>query len=91
MILTQDPRPHIMCSMNVNLTLAVDDQILRRARTVAEAMGKSLNQVVREYLEGLAATDDAEAEIAELRALSEAAGGSRRGWVFDRDALHART
>ena len=75
----------------MNLTLAVDEQIVRRARAVAEAMGKSLNQVIREYLETLAAVDDVESEISELRRLSEGAGGRRQGWQFDRDELHARS
>jgi hypothetical protein len=91
MLLTRSTCARIMCDMNVNLTLSVDDQVLRRARTVAEAMGKSVNQMVREYLEGLAASDDAEAEVAELRNLSATSGGSRRGWVFDRDELHGRS
>jgi hypothetical protein len=77
--------------MNVNLTLSVDEQILRRARTAAEAMGKSLNQIVREYLESLAAGDDVDGEIAELRQLSESSAGKRSGWQFDRDELHGRS
>jgi hypothetical protein len=80
-----------MCDMNVNLTLSVDEQILRRARTAAEAMGKSLNQIVREYLESLAAGDDVDGEIAELRQLSESSAGTRGGWQFDRDELHGRS
>jgi hypothetical protein len=75
----------------MNITLSVDEQIVRRARAVAEAMGKSLNQVVREYLEGLAAVDDVQAELSELRRLSEESRGSRKGWRFDRDELHGRT
>jgi len=78
-----------MCGMNI--TLSVDEQVVQRARAVAEAMGKSLNQVVREYLASLAATDDVEAGIAELRELSESSGGRSGGWKFDRDELHART
>lgn len=78
-----------MCYMNI--TLSVDDQVVQRARAAAEAMGKSLNQLVREYLAGLAASDDAEADVAELRELSKASGGRSRGWKFDRDELHARS
>jgi predicted HicB family RNase H-like nuclease len=35
----------------MNLTLAVDDRLVEQARKVAESQGKSLNQVIREYLE----------------------------------------
>jgi hypothetical protein len=75
----------------MNITLSIDEQIVRRARAVAETMGKSLNQVVREYLESLAAGDDVDADVEELRRLSGSSGGSRRGWRFDRDELHARS
>ncbi|HUF68758.1 MAG TPA: hypothetical protein VMM79_08865 [Longimicrobiales bacterium] len=54
-------------------------------------MGKSLNQMVRDYLAGLAAADDVEADIAELRELSGASGGRSQGWRFDRDELHGRS
>jgi len=37
----------------MNITLSVDEQVAQRAREAAQKMGKSLNQVVREYLEQL--------------------------------------
>ncbi|MCI0435531.1 MAG: hypothetical protein L0271_18080 [Gemmatimonadetes bacterium] len=54
-------------------------------------MGRSLNQLVREYLASLAAGDDIESDIAQMTRLSGAARGRSRGWRFDRDELHART
>jgi hypothetical protein len=77
-----------MCGMNI--TLSVDEDVARRARAAAEAMGKSLNQLVREYLAGLAAADDVDADIAEVRQLSRATAGRSAGWKFDRDELHGR-
>jgi hypothetical protein len=74
----------------MNITLSVDDRLIRRARKKASAMGKSLNQLVREYLERLAGSDDAERDVAELRQLSRAPRGSSRGWRFHRDELHER-
>ena len=38
----------------MNITLSVDEQVAQRAREAAKKMGKSLNQVVRDYLEQLA-------------------------------------
>ena len=35
----------------MNLTLSVDERVAEGARQTAQAMGKSLNQVVRDYLE----------------------------------------
>ena len=34
----------------MNITLSVDEQVARRAREAAQKMGKSPNQVVRDYL-----------------------------------------
>lgn len=73
----------------MNLTLSLDERLLAEARKVAAAMGKSLNQLIREYLEQLATRSPVEDEIAELRQLSER-GGNSRGWKFDRDEIHGR-
>ena len=75
----------------MNLTLSVDDQIVERARRVARSMGKSLNQLVREYLRGLTAEHDAKQDIEELRELSRRGKGRSRGWRFNRDELHERS
>lgn len=71
----------------MNLTLAVDDQTVERARCVAQTMGKSLNQVVREYLEQLAGRDRIERDIAEFRALSPS---GMRSWKFNREEIYDR-
>jgi hypothetical protein len=75
----------------MNLTLSVDERVVQRARAAADAMGKSLNQLIREYLERLASLDDVDADIAELRDLSQKARGRSRGWKFARDELHDRS
>jgi uncharacterized protein DUF6364 len=74
----------------MNITLSVDERLVRRARKKADALGKSLNQLVREYLERLAGSDDAERDVAELRQLSRTSRGHPRGWRFNRDELHDR-
>ena len=78
----------IMCLMN--LTLSVDEQIVERARTTAAAMGLSLNQAVRDYLNELAGQSSPEADIVQVEQLSLVAGGNRRGWRFNRGELHER-
>ncbi len=77
-----------MCSMN--LTLSVDETDVKRARKVAESMGTSLNQLIRDYLKELAGQSSAEAEIQELKKLSVEAQGRSRGWKFDREEIHRR-
>jgi len=74
----------------MNITLAIDEQLVKRARKVAEAQGKSLNQVIREQLERLTAQDDPDAWVAEFERLSRASKGHSRGWTFDREEAHAR-
>lgn len=75
----------------MNLTLSIDDRLLKEAREVAAAMGKSVNQLVREYLQQLTARDDAEREIEELRQLSAAGGGRSGGRRIRREELHERS
>jgi antitoxin component of RelBE/YafQ-DinJ toxin-antitoxin module len=74
----------------MNLTLSVDDEIIQEARRRAEAMGKSVNQLVREYLERLAGKSDREALVAEFRELSKNPMGDSKGWKFNRDEVHER-
>lgn len=75
----------------MNLTLSIDDRLLKEAREVARSMGKSVNQLVREYLEQLTSKDEAERDIEELRRLSEESHGRSRGWKFDREEIHERS
>jgi len=73
----------------MNITLSVDEKTVARARKRAEAMGSSLNQVIREYLQKLAGSDDPERSIEEFRRLSGT--GDSRGWRFNRDEIHERS
>ena len=47
----------------MNVTLSVDEHVLANARKKAAAMGKSLNQVIRDYLGKLAGSDDPEISL----------------------------
>jgi antitoxin component of RelBE/YafQ-DinJ toxin-antitoxin module len=76
-----------MC--NVNVTLSIDKQTLARARKRADALGKSINQLIRDYLQQLAGEDDAEAWIEEFKKLS--GKGDSKGWRFNRDEIHERS
>jgi Family of unknown function (DUF6364) len=72
----------------MNLTLSLDDQLVLRARKKAEVLGKSLNQLIRDYLQTVAGGGDAERSIEEFRRLS--GKGHSRGWRFNRDEIHER-
>ena len=72
----------------MNLTLSIDEQVVARARKKADALGKSLNQMIRDYLHGLAGGNDPKRSIEEFDRLS--GRGDSRGWRFNRDELHER-
>ena len=74
----------------MDITISIDDAVVRRARERAKAMGRSLNQLIREYLEQLAGQRDPESIAAEFERLSWASQGDSRGWKFDREELHER-
>lgn len=76
--------------MIVNVTLSVPDETLNEARRRAEAMGTSVNQLVREYLEQFSGKGDLETAAAEFERLSRISGGNRSGWKFNRDEIHER-
>jgi hypothetical protein len=72
----------------MNVTLSIDEQLVDRARKKAEALGKSLNQLIRDYLQTVAGGDDPERSIEEFKRLSRQ--GNSRGWRFNRDEIHSR-
>jgi ribosomal 50S subunit-associated protein YjgA (DUF615 family) len=75
--------------MNMNITLSIDEQVVVRARKKAQSLGKSLNQLIRDYLQKIAGDDDAERSIDEFKKLS--GRGRSRGWRFNRDEIHERS
>ncbi|MFG6430140.1 DUF6364 family protein [Roseateles sp. LYH14W] len=74
----------------MNITLSVDEQVADQARRAASAMGKSLNQAVRDYLETLAGAEQRAAELREFEASALATPGRLGGWRFNRDEANAR-
>lgn len=75
-----------------NLTLTIDDELLKRARIRALEQDTSVNALVREYLEGLAGgakTQDAIRAVLELAERSGAGSGTD-GRTWTRDELYER-
>ena len=73
----------------MNITLSIDDDTVAAARKVAAAMGKSLNQLIREDLERLTKKASRDQDLEELMSLG--GNGNSGEWQFDRDELHERT
>lgn len=74
----------------MNITLSVDDQVARRAREAAEKMGKSLNEVVRDYLEQLAGSVRRGQQWSELEERCLSSTAKLESWRFDRDEANER-
>ena len=72
------------------MILAVDECTAEKARKAALAMGKSLNQAVRDYLEQLAGTPDLAAELQAFEQSALATPGKLKGWKFDRQEANRR-
>ena len=76
-----------------NLTITVDDRLLKLARMRALEDGTSVNAVLRTYLERYAAVGDTARALrgfAQLATRSVASCGPRGRW-WTRDELHDRT
>jgi hypothetical protein len=73
----------------MNVTLSIDDQTLARARQLAQQRGTSLNQMIRDYLDSLTASDPAQT-VAELRRLWQEEEGDSDGWKWNREELYDR-
>lgn len=74
-----------------NLTITIDDALLRRARMRALEQGTSVNALLREYLVAYAGSAQLqEHALADLLALSSAATSRRGGAAWNRDELHER-
>ena len=75
-----------------NLTVAVNDDILRRARVRAAERGTSVNAAVSEFLAHYAGEDPSERAIETFLELAEGsgAGSGAAGRTWTRDELHDR-
>ena len=63
-----------------NLTLAIDEDLLRRARIRALEQGTSVNAVVREFLESYAGSADRARNMRRFLDLAAETRAGSRGW-----------
>jgi predicted ArsR family transcriptional regulator len=71
----------------MNITLSIDEQLVERARETLRAVGKSLNQEIREHLQHLAGDDDLERDLEFLEKTS-GLGKPKANWRFNRDDVY---
>lgn len=69
----------------MNLTLAIDDQVLERARERAKRLGTSVQEIVRRHLEEFGGMGSSAAAADELLRLMQEQPGDSGGRRFERD------
>ncbi len=74
----------------MNITLSVDEQVALRAREAAKKMGKSLNQVVRDYLEQLAGNARRGQQWTQFEERCLQSDAKLNSWQFNRDEANTR-
>ena len=74
--------------MAKNITISVDERLLRRARSVARKQGTSLNALLRGYLETLVGEQPGHVVADELLMLMDAHGGHSGGRKIGRDEIY---
>lgn len=73
-----------------NITLAVDDKILKAARGIAKANGTTLNAMVRQHLIKLLDQDRRQegARLKLIELMENSTGRMPKDWKFDRQKLY---
>ena len=74
----------------MNITLSIEERVAENAREAARKMGKSLNQLVRDYLEQLAGSAHAEQDFEAFERHCLNSKARLNGWIFDREEANAR-
>jgi len=74
-----------------NLTITIEDDLLRRARIRALEQGTSVNAMLRDYLIAYAGRDSVQEEaLRRLLGISTACSSRRGAATWSRDDLHRR-
>jgi hypothetical protein len=72
-----------------NITLAIDNDLLQKSRSVAQRNGTSLNELIRGFLTEITADDQGD-WYRHYSAVSRQIQGDSHGWRFDREELNER-
>ena len=84
--LTRIPCARIMCTLNVTIT--IDDDLLRKAREHARRRGVSLQEMLRAYLRSVVGEASPEAVASELLDLMRNSPGNSGGRKISRAEAH---
>lgn len=74
-----------------NLTISVDNEVLKKARIRALEQNTSVNAILREFLESYAGLrSEQDRAVSRLIDLSNASKSRRGDWQWNRDELYER-
>lgn len=75
----------------MNITLSVDEKVVRRSRQYAREHDTTLNKMVRNFLQRIGGGHDYPAAADEFARLAKnMAGKSHHGYTFNREEIHER-
>ena len=74
----------------MNVTLSIDDDLVERARRLAESQGTSLNQMIRRLLVEATSATSREVLLGELERLWSESRGDSGGSTWTREELYDR-
>jgi hypothetical protein len=73
-----------------SIIFTIDDQVAQHASEAARRMGKSLDQVVLDYVAQLASNAQRDQDWAQFEQSCLTSGGKLNGWKFNRDEANQR-
>jgi hypothetical protein len=77
--------------MMKNITLSAPAEVIAKARSYAKEHNKTINQLIREYLAGLATKQDRDALVEEFDDIvRQNACYPEEGWRFNREEIYQR-
>jgi hypothetical protein len=75
----------------MNITLSIEEEVVKRARELAQRRGKSLNEMIRDYLKSLTDPMTPEEALARLEESWRTHPGHSGGEKWTREEVHDRS
>jgi len=71
-----------------NVTLSIDDALLKKSREYASSRGTSLNGLIRQLLAKATETPESHTWFEDFLLVSQQATGNSQGWKFNREEVY---
>ena len=78
----------------MDITLSIEDEVIRKARLHADTRGTTVDQIMRDYLVELSRNTEMQIDLKkssdEFVRLSKMSHGNSKGWKYDREEAYKR-